>query len=169
MFTVSPALSAALTNRSAQDARDAIVNYINADPGNRTGDVAAALRLAIERGVDIWEAHDASMPLDMDREHWDPDYAASVTTDLSFNFSKERFAHWEEVATAAGKKRQAEKAAFSDMPKAPQAPAAPRVTYTTPRPSTRDSDDELVKKVIAGVAVAAAVVVAGAVVVAVLS
>ncbi len=166
MFTVSPALNAALAHQSAEETRDAIVNYINADPGNRTGDVAAALRLAVEQGVDIWETHDASMPLDMDRAHWNPDYAAAVTTDLSFNFSKERFAHWEEVASAASKRFQAAKPAFSDAPKAP---AAPKVTYTTPRQSSGSGDDELMKKVVVGVAVAAAVVVAGAVIVAALT
>lgn len=167
MFKVSQALGNALAHQNAEEVRTAIVNYINVDPDNRTGEVAAAVRYAEEQGMNLWEAHDASISLDTDQSHWDAAYAAAVTTDLSFNFSKERFAHWQEVATAVGKKLQTTKPAFSDMPKAPQAPADPKVTYTTSRPSTGGSDDELMKKVVVGVAVAAAVVVTAAVVIAV--
>ncbi len=149
MFTVSKRLEAAVLQRDLKEVKNAIINYINADPDNRTGDVQKAVRYVEDQGMDFWEAHDPSMVLKEDEAQWTEEYEARVTADLHFNFSKERFAHWEAVAKVVGQEVQARKAA---------AQATTRPTQSSGR------DDELMKKVIIGVVAAVVVVTVAAII-----
>lgn len=158
MFTVSKSLEAAVLQNDLNEVRNALINYINVDPDNRTGDVGKAIRYAEEQGMDIWEPHDPSMPLNQDQAQWTAEYEANVTVDLHMNFSKERFAHWEAVAEVVGQRRQAERAQRQKA----ATHVEPHVTHTSNTyggtSTSGGVDDELVKKVVIGVAAAAAVV-----------
>lgn len=149
MFTVSKRLEAAVRQRDQREVKNAIINYINADPDNRTGDVQKAVRYVADQGMDFWEAHDPSMALKEDASQWTEEYEARLTADLHVNFSKERFAHWEAVAKAVGQKVQARKAAAqaADPAEHPSAPAD----------RSGGSGNELMVKVAIGVAAAVAV------------
>lgn len=164
MFAVSKSLESAVLQKDANEVRNAIISYINADPDNRTGDVGMAIRYAEEQGMAIWEPHDPSMSLDQDQTQWTAEYEANVTVDLHMNFSKERFAHWEAVARVVGQKRQAER----DQRQKAAARVEPHVTHNSSTyrgaSTSGGADDELVKKVVIGVAAAVAVVAVAAII-----
>lgn len=169
MFEISDKLRSAVSVGDSAASRKAVVGYIVSDPYNEDGVVEQAAKYVIERGVELWEPNDDSTPLDASEENWTPEYAAKVQSDLEFNFSEERFYHWLKVASSAGKKRRAEKASQAAAKKdtatpisAPHTHEEPRIqSHNDKRPNNEISndDEEMLKKILIGVGVAAAVVI----------
>ena len=97
-FDVSQSLEKSINNKDVRQVRNAVIAYINADPDNKRGDAYKAVQYALKHGIDIWETHDSNISMNKDQKEWDTKYAAYVTMTLYRNFSKERFAHWQNVA-----------------------------------------------------------------------
>ena len=164
MFEISDKLRSAVSVGDSAASRKAIVGYMVSDPYNEDGVVEQAAKYVIERGVELWEANDDSTPLDVSEENWTPEYVAKVLSDLEFNFSEERFNHWLKAASAAGKKRRAEKASQAAAKKDTATPISAPHTHEEPHVQIHNDersndDEEMLKKILIGVGVAAAVVI----------
>lgn len=160
MFTVSKGLETALNQQDLNSIRNAIINYINIDPDNQDGDAAEAIRYVESKGINVWERHDTAIPMNENQEQWTKVYAANVTADLHMNFSKERFAHWEKVASEVGRKFQKQK---DNAPKQnyraySQSAEGTVNKGTASQPKKDNTQKEVVMKVALGVAVAAVVI-----------
>lgn len=104
---ISKKLQSAIDSHDSEEGKDAILNYLDSDPLNRTGDTEKALHYAKTQGLNVFVEHDPSIEMEQDRTKWDDDYIAYTSVGLFRNFSKERFEHWKEVADYVRKKMDA--------------------------------------------------------------
>lgn len=107
MFKISSKLQNAIDSHNTKEGKNAILNYLDADPRNCTGNTKKALQYATAQGLNIFVEHNPEIEMEQDRAKWDDDYIAHIATTLFRNFSKERFEHWQEVADYVRKKMDA--------------------------------------------------------------
>ncbi len=125
-------LERAIQEKNIQKIRSAIGSYIMADPLDRRGEVAGAVRKVGEAGIHIWEKHDGR-DFRHDRTQWDKGYFTLLQAQLMTNFSKERFEHTLEVGKEVYKEER--KAQMSKSPTQSQKYA---VSKQKPRLSGKD-------------------------------
>ncbi|MBE2920362.1 hypothetical protein HPJ93_00555 [Anoxybacillus flavithermus] len=89
-------LEQAIQEKNIRKIRNAIGSYIMADPLDRNGEIANAVRKVEAAGINIWQEHDGR-DFEYDCTKWDKEYFTLLQSQLTLNFSKKRFEHMLEV------------------------------------------------------------------------